>query len=94
MKYIISILLLSAIAYSTPVHFDIEYIHYQNTESQTPIIYEPKPIVNEIYITTPQTTMSPTIVTPQTSSYFDDSKIIYDTNNKNTQNILFPPVVY
>ena len=88
MKYIISLLLLSVVVFATPIHFDIEYTHQQNTDSNAPIIYEsPKPNFDEIYVTPTPT------VTPQTSTFQNEPVIVYSTND-DIQNILLPPIIF
>ena len=86
MKYIFTLLLLSAIAYSmssiNKVRIDLELVHQQNTETSSPIIFEPGPVFDEIY-DTPTPTITPTITPTETPT---DKLILYILNHFTNDN--------
>lgn len=80
MKYIFAMLLLSTITIAIPndvepVNVDLNLIHQENTAGVSPIIFEPGPVIDEIFVTpTPTPTITPTDT---------NTLILYDTNNNN-----------
>ncbi len=100
MKYIFTLLFLSSIAYSmsiNKVRVDLQLIHQQNTETVSPIIFEPGPVFDENYDTPTITpTVTPTVTptdTPTVILYIVNDNTNTNTNNQNPYNhpnILLP----
>ncbi len=90
MKFIFSILFLTAIVYGVKVNADINVdlnlVHQQNTETLSPIVFEPGPVFNEIYVTPTFTpTMSPTVTPTETFILYETDNTKVNTND-NTNN--------
>ena len=73
MKYIIALLFLSTITLAVPVSIDLNLVHQENTAGASPIIYEPGPVIDEIYVTPTNT--------PTNTPTDTDTLILYDTNS-------------
>ena len=86
MKYILSMLLLSAIVYSTSIHVDLNLVHQQNTETSSPIIFEPGPVFNEIYNTATDTP----ILSNTNDNNNPPSSFVIEHNHRNKPNVLLP----
>ena len=95
MKYIFSLLFLSLIAYSiqvqvnADVNIDLQLVHQQNTETSSPIIFEPGPVLNEIY-NKPTDTSEPLILYNTNNNNNPPSSFVIEQKYHNKPNVLLP----